>query len=142
MRRVLLDENLPRKLRRELSEFVVRTVQEEGWTSLANGELLGQAQHSFDVLLTADRRLQFQQNVPRFDIGVVVIVTPSLRYRTIKTAVESIRTALKAVMPGEVTQVQVPERPPIRRRDAAGPAAGTAAFRVISPRSTAPASRP
>ena len=107
MRRILLDENLPRKLRRELSTFIVRTVQEEGWTSLANGELLGQAQQSFDVLLTADRRLEFQQNVPRFNIGVVVIVTPSLRLRTIKTAIESIRAALLAVVPGEVTRVQV-----------------------------------
>ncbi len=107
MRRILLDENLPRKLRRELSEFLVRTVQEEGWTSLANGELLGKAQRSFDVLLTADRRLQFQQNVPRFDIGVVIIVTPSLRFRTIKTAIESLRTALMSVMPGEVIQVEV-----------------------------------
>jgi len=108
VRRILLDENLPRKLRRELSEFLVRTVQEEGWTSLANGELLGQAQHSFDVLLTADRRLQSQQNVPRFEIGVVIIVTPSLRFRTIKTAIDAIRTALVTVQPGEVARVQVP----------------------------------
>src|SRR5256885_3959555 len=75
MRRILLDENLPRKLRREFPSFVVRTVQEEGWTSLANGALLGRAQQSFDVLLTADRRLQFQQNVPQFNIGVVVVIT-------------------------------------------------------------------
>jgi len=109
VRRILLDENLPRKLRRELSAFLVRTVQEEGWTSLANGALLGRAQQSFEVLLTADRRLQFQQNVPQFYIGVVVIVTPDLRFRTIKTAIESIRAALNAVAPGQVLRVQVSE---------------------------------
>ncbi len=81
MRHVLLDENLPRKLRRELPECLVRTVQETGWTSFANGELLVRAQAEFDVLLTADRRLQFQQNPARFDIGIVVILTPSLRFR-------------------------------------------------------------
>lgn len=108
MKRVLLDENLPRKLRRELPEFSVRTVQEEGWTSYSNGELLGRAQEKFDVLLTADRRLQFQQNLKRFEIGVVVILTVSLRFRVIRTAIEPIRSALATVQPGQVIQIQVP----------------------------------
>ena len=107
MRRVLLDENLPRKLRRELPGGFVRTVQEEGWTSFANGNLLGRAQAEFDVLLTADRRLQFQQNLALFDIGVVVILTPSLRFREIRTAVEVIRSAVATVSSGELIQVQV-----------------------------------
>jgi len=105
---VLLDENLPRKLRRDLPEFMVRTVQEDDWTSYANGQLLGRAQDSFDVLLTADRRLQFQQNLARYSIGVVVILTVSLRYRTIRLSIEQIRAALAAVAPGELLQVQVP----------------------------------
>jgi predicted nuclease of predicted toxin-antitoxin system len=107
LKRVLLDENLPRKLRRDLNEFEVRTVQEEGWTSFANGELLGRAQERFDVLLTADRRLQFQQNLSRFEIGVVVILTINLRYRTIRMAMEPIRAALAAVESGELLQVHV-----------------------------------
>jgi hypothetical protein len=110
VRCVLLDENLPRKLRRELPGFTVRTVQEEAWTSFRNGELLSRAQHSFEVLLTADRRLQFQQNIPRFDIGVVVIVTTSLRFRTILTAIEKIRTAVEEVRAGEVISVIVPSK--------------------------------
>jgi hypothetical protein len=109
LRRVLLDENLPRKLRRELTGFSVRTVQEESWTSYANGELLGRAQDGFDVLLTADRRLQFQQNLSRFNIGIVVILTVDLRYRTIRVAIDPIRAALAAVKPGELLQVQVPQ---------------------------------
>jgi len=107
VRRVLLDENLPRKLRRELPAFTVRTAQEEGWTSFRNGELLSRAQSSFEVLLTADRRLQFQQNISRFDIGVVVIVTMNLRFRTILTAVEKIRSALEEVRAGEIISVIV-----------------------------------
>ena len=108
MRRVLLDENLPRKLRRELDGFTIRTVQEEGWTSFRNGELLSRAQHAFDVLLTADRRLQFQQNISQFDIGVVVIVTVELRLRRIMTATEAIRQALSNVSAGQVVSVHVP----------------------------------
>ena len=111
MKRVLLDENLPRKLRRDLPAFAVRTVQEEGWTSYANGELLGRAQDSFDVLLTADRRLQFQQNLARYNIGVVVILTVSLRYRTIQSAIEQIRAAVAGVEPGALLEVQVPPEP-------------------------------
>jgi hypothetical protein len=107
VKRILLDENLPRKLRRELPEFSVRTVQEEGWISFSNGELLGRAQEQFDVLLTADRRLQFQQNLKRFEIGVVVIVTVSLRFRAIRTAIEPIRSALAIVESGQLIQIQV-----------------------------------
>jgi predicted nuclease of predicted toxin-antitoxin system len=107
LRRILLDENLPRKLRRELPGCFVRTVQEEAWTSFANGELLGRAQANFDVLLTADRRLQFQQNLARFDIGVVVILTPSLRFREISKAISAISSAIASVSPGELIQVQV-----------------------------------
>lgn len=108
MRRILLDENLPRKLRRELPGFLVRTVQEEGWTSFRNGMLLSRAQHSFDVLLTADRRLQFQQNLSRFELGVVVIVTLNLKLRTILVALDQIREGLAPVKSGEVVSVHVP----------------------------------
>jgi predicted nuclease of predicted toxin-antitoxin system len=107
LKRVLLDENLPRKLRRELPDCVVRTVQEEHWTSFANGQLLRRAQTNFDVLLTADRRLQFQQNLAQFEIGVVVIVTPNLRFRVIMGVIEQVRSAIAAVRPGEAIQVQV-----------------------------------
>lgn len=107
MRRILLDENLPRKLRRELPAFAVRTVQEEGWTSFRNGDLLSRAQNSFEVLLTGDRRLQFQQNIAQFTIGVVVIVTYNLRLRTILKAIEQIRGALAEVRSGEVISIIV-----------------------------------
>jgi hypothetical protein len=111
VKRVLLDENLPRKLRRELPEFVVRTVQEEQWSSYTNGALLELGQEAFDVLLTADRRLQYQQNLQRFRIGVVVIVTVNLRFRTIRRAIEEIRLALMQVGPGELIQVEIPRSP-------------------------------
>ena len=54
MKRVLFDEDVPRQLRRDLPEFDVRTVQEEGWSSLQNGDLLRSAARDFDVLVTAD----------------------------------------------------------------------------------------
>lgn len=107
MKRVLFDENLPRLLRRDLPEFQVRTVQEEGWGSFRNGDLLRKAADTFDVLLTADRRMQYQQKLTTFQIGVVVIVTPRLQLDLLRSATERIRRAIDSVMPGEVIHVLI-----------------------------------
>jgi hypothetical protein len=108
VKRVLFDENLPRLLRRDLPDCEVRTVQEEGWGSFRNGELLRRAEGKFDVFLTADRRMQYQQKLPVFDIGVVVIVTPRLRLGTLRRALAAIRDAISGVRAGEVVHVLVP----------------------------------
>jgi len=107
VKRVLFDENLPRLLRRKLPEFEVRTVQEEGWGSLKNGDLLRRAEDSFDLFLTADRRMQYQQKLTSFRIGVVVIVTPRLDLHLLERVVGEIRVALDSVRPGEVIHVTV-----------------------------------
>jgi hypothetical protein len=61
--RVLLDECLPKRLKRELVGHDTRTIPEMGWASKRNGELLALAVGRFDVFLTADRNLSFQQDV-------------------------------------------------------------------------------
>ena len=106
-RRVLFDENLPRLLRRTLPEFEIRTVQEEGSGSFRNGDLLRRAEGRFDVLLTADRRMQYQQKLTAFGIGVVVIVTPRLQLQLLERAAEALRGAIANVKPGEVIHVMV-----------------------------------
>jgi hexokinase len=68
--RVLFDECVPRGLRRELSGHDVRTVPEMGWASKENGELLELAAAVFDVFITTDQKLSYQQGVTNFDIGV------------------------------------------------------------------------
>lgn len=107
MRRVLFDENLPRLLRRKLPEFEIRTVQEQGWGAFKNGELLRRAEGHFDVLLTADRRMQYQQKLPAFGIGVVVIVTPRLQLQILERAIEPMREAIGRVAIGEVLHVTI-----------------------------------
>lgn len=77
--RVLLDECLPRRLKRELPGHDVRTAPEMGWAGKSNGELLALAARDFDVFLTTDRNLSFQQNVSAVDIAVVVLVAASAR---------------------------------------------------------------
>ena len=107
MRRVLFDENLPRLLRRKLPEFEIRTVQEQGWGAFKNGELLRRAEGHFDVLLTADRRMQYQQNLTGFGIGVVVIVTPRLQLQVLEVAIEPLRQAISGVSLGQVLHVTI-----------------------------------
>jgi hypothetical protein len=107
VRRVLFDENLPRRLRRDLPEFAIRTVQEEGWGSFKNGQLLRRAEGSFDVLITADRRMEFQQDLTAYDLGIVVLQTRRLRFQTIRTAIEQIRAAVATVRPREIIRITI-----------------------------------
>ena len=75
--RVLLDECVPRRLKRDLPGHEARTAPEMGWASKRNGDLLRVAAHEFDVFLTVDQKLQDQQNLSAFNIAVIVLVAPS-----------------------------------------------------------------
>ena len=101
----MFDEDVPRQLRRDLPGFIIRTVQEQSWSSLKNGELLRTAAREFDVLLTADKNLQYQQNIPQFDIGVVVLASVDTRLSSLQTLLPEIRTAIAGVAPGTVVRV-------------------------------------
>ena len=63
-----------KKLKRELQEHTVFTVQEKGWSGIENGDLLRIAEEEFDVWVTADQGIKYQQNLHLFDIAVVVLV--------------------------------------------------------------------
>ncbi len=73
--RVLLDENLPRRLKNLLTpEIEGETVRERGWGSIKNGALLALAQDEFDALLTADQSIPYQHDLSRFDLVLVVLL--------------------------------------------------------------------
>jgi hypothetical protein len=95
--RVLLDECLPKRLKRELVGHDVKTAPEMGWASKRNGELLALAVNSFDVFLTADRNLSYQQDVSAFDIAIVVLAARGNRLDDLRPLVprllEVLRTA-------------------------------------------------
>ena len=75
--RVLLDECVPRRLKRDLPGHDTRTAPEMGWASKRNGDLLRLAQQEFEVFLTVDQKLQDQQNLSAFNIAVIVLVAPN-----------------------------------------------------------------
>jgi len=97
---------MPRQLRRDLPEFEIRTVQEEGWSAVQNGELLRRASESFEVMVTADQRLQFQQNIAAVNLGVVVIVTVDTRLPNLRTLLPQLRQAIANVAPGTFSIVR------------------------------------
>jgi hypothetical protein len=104
--RVLLDEQLPRHLARDLTGHWVRTVQQEGWAGLKNGELLQRAEASgFDVLVTADQNIEFQQNLSRARLGVIVLVARSLALEDLQPLIPDALAAIGRVRPGEVIRV-------------------------------------
>jgi len=104
--RVLLDEQLPRHLARELTKHQVRTVQEQGWAGLKNGELLQRAADAgFEIFVTADQNLEFQQNLARSRLGVVVLVAPSVALEDLRPLVPATLLAIARVRAGQVVRV-------------------------------------
>ena len=104
---VLLDECLPRRLRRELPGHNVLTVQELGWSGKKNGELLQLASGKFDIFITADQNLRFQQNLSSINIGIVVLVAPSNRFRILRPLMPKVQAILQNIQPGDVVDVSI-----------------------------------
>lgn len=105
MKKVLFDENVPRLLRRDLIEFEIRTVQEEGWSSLSNGVPLRQAQERFEVFVTADKRLEYQRNARTLKIAVVVVAAESTRLEHMRRLLPRPKTAIAVARLGTVVVV-------------------------------------
>ena len=103
--RILLDESLPRKLAQELSGHEVQTVQKQGWVGLKNGELLRRANAEFEVLVTGDQNLEYQQNLAMVSIAVVVLVAENNRIETLRPLIPSLLLVLTTIRPGQLLRV-------------------------------------
>ena len=95
--RVLLDESLPRPFAALLSGHEIQTVAAVGWNGKENGELLRLAADRFDVLLTADRNLEHQQNLTTLRLSVVVLVAPTNRLESLAPLVPELLELLNAL---------------------------------------------
>jgi hypothetical protein len=105
--RILLDEQLPRQLAPYFVGHDVRTTQEQGWAGLKNGALLKQALAAgFEVFVTGDKNLEFQQNLKVSGLFVVVLVAPS---NTLEDLLPRVPAALESIQrgkPGDVERVE------------------------------------
>ncbi len=85
--KILLDECLPKKLKNDLNNFDVKTVLQMGWAGKKNGELLNLAERDFDVFVTSDQNLQYQQKLKDRSITIIVLKASNSRYETLKPLV-------------------------------------------------------
>lgn len=108
--RVLFDQATPVPIRPHLEGHEVRTAAQQGWDTLKNGELLAAAEAGgFDVLLTTDKNMPYQQNLAGRKIAVVVL--GQQQWPSIRPHVGRIVEAIEAAMPGSYTEVEFPSEP-------------------------------
>ena len=104
--KVLVDESLPLALALELTDHDVSTVRAQRWLGLKNGVLLRAAVDAgFEILVTADKSLRYQQNLPSIDIGVVLIFRVRNRMRDLRPLLPRILAALQVAKPGQLIEV-------------------------------------
>ncbi len=101
--RVLLDECLPRRLRREFPDYDVRTVQELGWAGTKNGALLRRA--AAEGFVTVDRNLEHQQHLPGVGLGVVALQARSNDVADLLPLMPEVLAVLPTITPGRVVRV-------------------------------------
>ena len=103
--RVYLDECVDWRLARDISAHHVKSARDIGWRAVRNGELLALAAAEFDVFITVDRNLAFQQNTRALSLAVVVLRAKSNRLADLKPLVPELVRILPALRPGTVTLI-------------------------------------
>src|SRR5579864_727738 len=103
--RVLLDECVPRALRRELPGHEVKTVADAGWAGVKNGELLRRAAAQFDVFITIDRNLEYQQNFADILLAVIVVHAPSNDVSMLRPLMPAVLAVISEAKAGVVTHI-------------------------------------
>ncbi|MBE9111129.1 DUF5615 family PIN-like protein [Nodosilinea sp. LEGE 07298] len=103
--RLILDECIDRRLARDLIGYEVKTVPQMGWAGIKNGQLLALVEENFDVFITVDRNLAFQQNLPQFRIAVIVLQARSNRLADLKPLVPEILAVVPTAQKGQAMLV-------------------------------------
>jgi len=104
--RLLLDECLPRRLKAHFpTDFIVNTVQDQGWSGRRNGELMRLAEAEFDAFITMDRSVEYQQNLAGFNLSVFLLRAVSNRLADLLPLLSDLLTALPSAAPGQLRQV-------------------------------------
>ena len=106
--KVLIDENLPRKLAGHLKGHECRTVAECGWAGKKNGDLLSLAEEQADVLLTLDKNIPYQQDLRLGRIAILIVRAPSNRVQDLLPVIPDCLVALQSIVPGHVVRVGNP----------------------------------
>jgi predicted nuclease of predicted toxin-antitoxin system len=104
--RILLDESLPRQLAQSFPGHYVSTVVQQQWTGLKNGDLLRRAkEEGFEVFVTADQNLEYQQNLVHSGLGIVVVKAARNRMTELRPLIPSLLDAVLSARPGTAVRV-------------------------------------
>jgi predicted nuclease of predicted toxin-antitoxin system len=104
--KLLLDENLPKRLKSDLLNHQVFTVRDMGWNGKKNGELMKLLiENNFDALITFDKNLQFQQNFEKYQLPVLVLNASDNTYLTLQQLASKINILLEAKLNIGVTVI-------------------------------------
>ncbi len=107
--KILFDQNAPRPLARFLTKHVVTRSAELGWEELRNGDLLSAAeQNGFDVMVTADRNLEYQQNLK--DRKLALVILPAGRWKIVQAQLDEVIAAVDESTPGSYRKLSRPRK--------------------------------
>jgi hypothetical protein len=106
VKKIILDENIPIRFRTQLAEFDVVTVQYQGWCGILNGDLLKLIDGEFDILITGDKNLRYQQN--NADRRVAIIEVPSTRPRVLLLVRDELVLAIRSISAGGYVKIPLP----------------------------------
>jgi predicted nuclease of predicted toxin-antitoxin system len=105
--KLLLDECVPRRIKFLLARegLICETVQDAGWSGKENGELLALAEQQYEVLVTIDKNIRYQQNLVGRKIAILIILSESNDYEDIRQHIPAAVEALKLIRPGKFVEV-------------------------------------
>ena len=103
--RILFDQGTPLPLREHLLKHTIASAYELGWSNLKNGELLAAAEGSFDLFITTDQQIHYQQKLGGRQLAILVLLTTS--WPRIKTCVQQINEAIDRITPGEYMEIGI-----------------------------------
>jgi len=109
-RNILFDNGVPRPLRKRLQPHRIVTTQELGWEQLKNGELLRTAETDFDVLITTDSNIKFQQSLPTRDIALIVLRAFRISMKYYEPLLPQILETLETIEPGQAVYIYADPR--------------------------------
>ncbi len=104
--KVLLDECLPRRLKHNLPGHDVTTVSEMRWKGLKNGELIRLAEQMFDVFVTIDQGIRYQQNLQKTRLAVIMLAAPNNRIETLRPLMLQVLAVLRTIHGGEIVRIE------------------------------------
>lgn len=105
--KILLDECIDRRFAGEIEGHEVVTVPQAGWAGIKNGELLTRPQTQFDVFITVDRNLAFQQTIPQFTIAIIILQAPTNRLKDLRPLLPKLLETISIAPKGHVSRISL-----------------------------------